>query len=422
MKKYLIMILICSLLVCVRVYSSENSNFIELYKSGKYAQAAEVLEKLKNKDSKIYCYLGQAYFKAGNKAKAKKYFLTAYYLAPKSSWGKAAYKNYICLIKRKLNFTLAGGINYDPNISNLPEDVDLMEREAFSDLYFKSLFSVIPSGSLSYSYSRNQYFTANVSHDDRHSIGMDLYKKGNEFNVTASYAALDGAPLYVAENIGYRKGMLGLEVGSKRYYGEYEYLNGYELSGSLLKKIKNVNIEYKCLVAEAEDLKEYFIYQSAEGTLSDAEYEFTEAETGAEYFLSSSYLMHQINAGRKFRINKKITLNISSGCRTKIYNDKNYWYSKYWLHDAASGIWYYYDSENEEWNESALSPPGKRYETLRRDTKLDMKISAVYIVGDNADIEIAYLYENNISNMDSRDIYNYNWSKGVPSVRFNYSF
>ncbi|MFC2060959.1 hypothetical protein ACFLUV_00435 [Elusimicrobiota bacterium] len=422
MKKIITSVLLITITFNVYAYSDDIDMIIGQYKNGNYEQAAELLESIKNKDARIYYYMGLSYFKAGNKKMAKKYFLSAYYIAPKSRWGKAAYKNYVYLAKDKLHFLLISGLSYDSNASNLPDEGSEGTGETYADLYFKSSYNILSLGSVSYSYSRNQYFSDDISSDDNHNLGLGLYKDNNELYVGTSYSTLEGIPLNITENISYRRGLLGFKAVNKTYYDEYDHLTGFELSGNLRKKLGNTNIEYSYLIADAKDINEYFTYQVAEGTSEDIEYVFSEVATVFKYFLSSSYNSHLVRIGNRFKLNNKTTVRISSSYRIKTYTDTNYWYNKYWLNDTGAGIWYYYDPENEEWIESPVMPPGERLEKLRKDSKLDLKICIIHRLSHNADIEIAYLYEQNTSNMNAGDIYDYNWNKGIPAIKIYYSF
>ena len=136
--------------------------------------------------------------------------------------------------------------------------------------------------------------------------------------------------------------MFGFKAVNKIYYDDYDHLNGFELSGSLRKKLGNTNIEYSYLIADAKDLNEYFTYQFSEGSPEDTEYVFSEVATVSKYFLSSSYNSHFIRIGNRVKLNSRTTVRISSSYRIKIYTDKNYWYKKYWLNDTDAGIWYYF--------------------------------------------------------------------------------
>ena len=187
MKKNIAFSLIIIVMLSIYAYSNDIEYIIEQYKNGNYEQAAELLESIKNKDARIYYYIGLSYFKAGDKKLAKKYFLSAYYIAPKSHWGKAAYKNYIYLAKDKLHFLLISGLSYDSNASNLPDEGSEGTGETFVDSYFKSSYNFLSFGSVFYSYSRKQYFSDDISSDDNHNLGLELYKGNNELYVETSW-------------------------------------------------------------------------------------------------------------------------------------------------------------------------------------------------------------------------------------------
>ncbi len=416
MKKIIASSLIIIVMLSIYSYSNDIEYIIKQYKNGNYEQTAKLLESIKNKDARIYYYTGISYFKAGNEKKAKKYFLFAYYIAPKSRWGKAAYKNYVYLAKDMLHFLLTSGFGYDSNAFNSPDESSQGTGEPFADLYLKSSYNILPFGSLSYSYSRNQYFSDDISSNDNHRLGLELYKGNNELYVGSSYSARKGNPLNITETISYRKKLFGFKTGfravNRTYYDKYEYLTGFMLSGSILKKLGNTDIEYSYSITDA-NAKKVFAYV-ATGTTKD--YTFSK-EKSVKYFLSSSYNQHLIRIGNRFKLNKKISLKVSSSYRYKIYTDKNHWYKKYWL-ATDDVITHYRDSENTKWKKS----PFEKSKKSRKDSRLALKIYIIYRISHNTDIKIAYLYEQNISNMVAGDIYDYNWSKSIPTITLYYNF
>ncbi|MFC2091779.1 hypothetical protein ACFLTD_03315, partial [Elusimicrobiota bacterium] len=288
MKKYFLWIPSClifanSVIVAEDVYDLIISNF----RDNKYYTAAGKLEDIKEKDAKIYYYLGLSYFKAGNKILAKKYFLYSYYLDPMSRWGRASYKNYMYLIRYEWRFSASTDIGYDSNVIYLTDEFISNDAGSFfAGMYFSSSYRFSTAGTLKYYYKRNEYFDDNFQDEDKHNLTVSLRKNTNELSVVTSYATLAGDYFYTALSGKYSGKVFNVSIMGKDYEKEYSYLDGYELSLSLYKNIYGFYSVYSYLYNNVKDISEpaYFMYVTAS---PDANvYDFEEIVSEDNYFIS----------------------------------------------------------------------------------------------------------------------------------------
>lgn len=205
MRKFLLFLLVLTMSVKgVFAAEVEFDRIITEYRNGNFKKAVRLIERIKDKNARVYYYLGLAYFKAGIKEKAKKNFLIAYYISPKSRWGKAAYKNYVSIARKPFNFLILAGLNYDSNISYYPDpDTYTDAGGVLGDIYFRAGWNFVSFSSIYYAYSRDQYFTDTPSNDS-HTFKLKFFKGRNELYLDSSYSMVGSNPYYMANRLGVR--------------------------------------------------------------------------------------------------------------------------------------------------------------------------------------------------------------------------
>ncbi|MFW6134687.1 MAG: hypothetical protein ACOC5R_03845 [Elusimicrobiota bacterium] len=392
------------------------------YRAENYMQAVELLERIENKNAKIYYYLGLSYFKAGYKDKARKCFLTAYYLSPESKWGKAGYKNFAHLNKKIFHFNAFANLSYDSNVSYSPDIEQAGYSSALLNVNLSGKLNFARFASANYSYLRN-FYLSDIENNDTHSLSMDLFKDKAEFSVGSSYSTMGGSPFYYTWEGNIRFGIFSAGIKRKEYINQsYDYLDGYEISGSLYGRVSQVGLGCEFEYNQAEDLNKDFIYWKHTGTVDDEEYDFEKVESSEEYFLSNSYYSGKIFLNRRFIADEKTTFNISASYMIKDFMDKNYWYRDYWIYDSSLNEWYFWSDKQEKWIESDEPAPGEKQSIMRKDNRIKARVSMNYNLDKNTMLNIFYEYSVNSSSMDDVASYNYNWSKGVLGVGVNYGF
>ena len=423
MRKFLLVLLVLTMsFKGVFAAEVEFDRIITEFRNGNFKMAAQLLEGIKEKDARVYYYLGLAYFKAGVEEEAKKNFLLAYYSDPKSRWGKAAYKNYVYIVRKPFNFLILAGLNYDSNISHHPDpDTFTGEGGMLGDIYFRSGWNFASFSSIYYAYSRDQHFTDTPS-NDAHTLRLKFFRGRNELSLDSSYSMVGGVPYYQANRLGVKGGFFALSGRIKDYNNTYDHLDGYDISGSLFKKLSGITLSYRYTINEAKDREDDFSYHKSTGTPGQRRpYVFREVKTSTKYFLSSSYNSHEIKASMPFIVGDNTTIDVSFGYQLRSYSPENYYYRSLWLNDIAARKWYYWDGEKGRWVESG-APLGKKTVKSREDHRINIKASMRYKIDRNLAMDGFIQYINNRSNMGAGDISNYNWNKVILGLGMRYNF
>ena len=421
LKRLSFLLLILAVISPVLAQDVDLTIFIQEYKQGNYIDAILYLEDIKEKDAKIYYFLGLSYFKAGLRFLSNDSFLEAYRISPDSYWGRAAYENYKYLQGKRFSFFASLGLGYDSNISFIPDDKPEGNDDIFVEAYAKGTYKFSDFSDFSYAYSREDFLSED-SNDDSHIIQLGFFKNRNRLSLDASYASFNGEALYFKSGVEAKGTFLGLSAERINSLDDsYDHIEGYRLSGSLFKSIKGIRLKYIYGHNEAEDLFEDFSYFKTTGTLYDIS-EFTKIETSKEMFLSSSYSFHKFKAGKSIPLGDQTNLDISSTYQIRLYYPENYWYREYWLEDTTSGTWYYWDSQENDFAETSSIPPGDKITKRRKDKKFDAIISVYKALNNNITLELSYQYIVNSSTMGEGDIVNYNWHKNLISTCISYRY
>ncbi len=391
------------------------------YKNGNYRQALQSFYTLEEKDARIYYFMGLTYYKAGRKEDARRSFLSTYYLSPDSRWGRAAYKNYRYLTGKKFYFNVLAGLSYDSNVSHLPDIQENSPSALILDASFSAKTNLTGYSSLGYIYSRNQYLSG-ISPSDSHSLSLKIFKGPAELSGGASYAIVAGDPFYLNTRGELKLWFLRFRAVNRDYLnGEYDYLQGYELSAGVNKNIHGMELGYSYTCNEADDLKKKFKYWQHTGTPEDGEYDFEEIESDKDYALSYTYDAHRITLSRRFYIDGKNSLKAYGAYEMRTYTGDNYWYRDYWI-EGSDGA-YYWDDKESEWVESDEPAPGIRQEeSQRKESRITTGFTLTNKIDRNTSLDLFLEYTLNRSNIEDIASFNYNWSKAVLGARINYGF
>ncbi len=408
------------------VYTSAGANdfgsIIDNYEKGYYLRAAYLLEKIRDKDAKIYFFLGQTYFKLNKPEKARKNFLAAYYLSPASKWGKAAYENYRYFIKKSLFFSLDLSMAYDSNVSFLPDIWGEKPGAFYADIYLSSEWFPADFASIKYSYSRYQYFSGIISNDS-HYVAVGFYPGAASIKALSRYSAMGGTPFYFRYGGMFKTDFVEGRGEVKEYINaEYNYLDGFEASVKLKAGPPFLEISYEYTFSEAHDRKDKFTYQKATGTIYGGEYDFSEVESSKEYYLSYSYQEHRAALENRMMLSGDAAINMEGYYALKVFAGENKWFRDYWLEDTSASTWYYWDDRQGAWAESPEPAPGEPQYKSRIDNQVGGKLSLDFLAEKNTKIRVFLEYTLNISNMNDVATFNYNWSRFLGGCGVSYSF
>ncbi|MBI4656638.1 MAG: hypothetical protein HY746_07825 [Elusimicrobia bacterium] len=385
------------------------------FKKGNYREGVKIMETFKEKDERIYYYLGLLNYKAGKREVAKKYFLMSYIKSPKSVWGKASHKNYISLSKKKAYFLLALGAYYDTNVSYIPEIEPQDQNDAYFDTYFRAKLNLVPNWNCQYNYSGSFYTEYPDNNFQNHTFRTE-YRKGNkELSTNVSHGISGGESFYNLGGLSFRWSVLEIGGKVKKFEKVYDYLSGEELGLSLTLPFKFVNVRYSYKLNNAQDKEREFKYYVTEGTT---------VEKSAKCFLPSSYHAHDLTIRKFFAITKEVSLNVSIAGEIKKYKKDSYGYSPKKNQWKKDGVWYYYDYAVDGWVKSDLGPPpGKLYsEKMRQDNKITIGLGLSYSLSKNSILDFSADFIKNMSNFTKDDITNYNWNKYGIGLKASYYF
>ena len=398
-------------------------NAVILFKTGDYEAAAGELEKTKDKDSKIYYYLGLSYFKAGKKDLAKNRFLRSYYYDPGSKWGKSSYKNYLYLVRYKWNFYAYSGFSYDSNVSYLPEELESSDSGSWiADTFVRSSFRFSTPGRLHYSYKRMDYFNKEIPDEDIHKLGTAFLSGTDTLVLLISYSTLGGENYYLSGFTGYTGSFFRLGALLKTYADEYDYLDGYELSLTLFRSISGIQAEYSFLYNGASDISGLFVYDYSEDSIASQDISFEEYATDKNYSVSYSYMSNSLGVEKYVPLGRRLSLKFSPYYQVKTYTGKTVMYYNYWLYDTDSGRYYYFSETDNRWVPSDDAPPGVPLDKMRVDSKITLRLSLNFRIRWSLHVELFDTYEIKRSNIGNGDIYDYNWEKNTSGIRFYANF
>jgi len=232
-----------------------------------------------------------------------------------------------------------------------------------------------------------------------------------------SYSTLDGKKYYLSGFTGYTGRFFRIGALTKTYAGEYDYLNGCELSLSLFRSISGIQAEYSFLYNDVSGLSGSFVDYSAEDSIASQDISFDRYSTSMPYALSYSYISNVFGIRKYMPLGRGCSINFSPYYQLKTYTGKTVMYYNYWLKDTGSGQYYYFSDIKNSWIASEHAPPGAPLDKTRTDSKISLRLSLNLKIRWSFQVELFDIYEIKRSNIGHGDMYDYNWEKNTAGIR-----